>query len=294
MRILVFGGSGFIGSYLCPVLAESGHVVRALDVSDGDISVPGEAERLVADFKPDCVVHLAATVGREYCETVPFKTVAVNAAGSALVAKAAEKFDARLVYASSSEVYGDMGDTLAREWMEPALPHNLYGLSKMWGEEACRLYAPWGLLILRLSMPYGPGLPWGFSRAAVMNFLYNAWSGEEIVVHRGAKRSWCFVGDLVRQMKGLIERTDVDGVFNVGRDDDLRSMREIAELCCDVVGRGHDRIVEIDPPARVSPVKRLCTDKVESVLGLRPQVELEEGLRLTFEWIKDVAEWRAV
>src|SRR2546427_620713 len=115
------------------------------------------------------------------------------------------------------------------------IPHNAYGLSKRHGEEFCKLYAPNNLSIMRFSMPYGPGLPAGRGRAALVNFLYNALHLEPITVHRGSERSWCWIGDTVRGVRILLEQ-QIHGTFNIGRDDNARPMREVAEMACDLAG----------------------------------------------------------
>jgi len=206
---------------------------------------------------------------------------------TALVAKAAGAAGARFVYASTSEIYGDNGDTEVDEFEGPfLLPHNLYGLSKRWGEEACHLYAPAGLTILRFSMPYGPGLPAGKGRAAIINMLWQALHGRQIPVHRGAERAWCWIGDTVRAARLTIEDTD-GGVFNIGRDDNPRSMLEVARIACELTGADPSLIRTVDAPANQTVVKRLSSHRIRA-LGWTPTVELEEGMNLTLEWVRSL------
>lgn len=286
MKILVTGYRGFIGSHLVPELKSAGHQVVGADIVTDpscDLRIPGVATAVIGVERPDIVVHLAARVGRLFGEDNASDTITDNAGMTALVAQASAMFGARLVYASTSEVYGDNDETLCDEWLGPfSLPHNIYGLSKLWGEEACRLYNPSALTILRFSMPYGPGLPAGRGRAALINFLWHAQRGEDLTVHEGAERSWCWIGDTVRAARLAIEQGY--GTFNVGRDDNALPMYEVAKMACDLVGASRDQIRLVKAPARQTVVKRLATERIRE-LGWEPQVELEEGMRRTAEWV---------
>lgn len=292
MRILVTGSRGFIGTWLVRELGQAGHDVIGVDYVSGgpggrhDLRVPGVADRAVADFGPGVVVHLAAKVGRLFGEDNPAETIIDNAGMTALVAQACGDQGARLVYASTSEVYGDNGadecDEIEGPWR---LPHNVYGLSKRWGEEAARLYAPDRLTIMRFSMPYGPGLPAGRGRAAIINMLWQARTGQTITVHRGAERSWCWIGDTVRAARLAIER-DEAGAFNVGRDDNPQPMEEVARIACELTGADPEELVEfVDAPAAQTVVKRLATERIRQ-LGWQPTVELRDGMSRTLdEWV---------
>lgn len=173
------------------------------------------------------------------------------------------------------------------------LPHNAYGLSKRQGEEFLRLYAPKGLQIVRLSMPYGPGAPPGRGRRALDNILHQAHHGQRIPIHKHAERSWCWIGDTVAGIRLVLEEgeeyahraDDSGGVYNIGRDDQPISMRDLALACCALVGADPDLIDMVDPPAAQTVVKRLATDKLRG-LGWEPLTELDEGLPQVYEWIK--------
>lgn len=296
-RILVTGGVGFIGTHLCRELREAGHEVRETDLvlEDYDLREPGVAESLMHSCQPEVVVHLAAQVGRVFGEDSVVRSIESNATMSALVAQACAKWGARLVYCSTSEVYGDQGEAECYEGGPEVTPHGIYGLSKRWGEEAARLYAPKGLQIVRLSMPYGPGLPAGRGRAAIINFLWQAHHRMPLTVHRGGERSWCYVGDTVRGFRMVIEDGDLArtaaqseagvGVYNVGRDDDRVSMLDVAGMACEIAGAESGLIVEIDPPGRQTVVKRLSTRKLRA-LGWEPQVELRDGMARTYEVVR--------
>lgn len=300
MHILMTGSAGFIGQHLTDELIDSGYFVWGVDRNDGpemradlngrtilvDVAEPGAFKEMVEALDPDMVVHLAAQVGREFGEDDAARTVEWNATGTTMVARACGDAGVPVLYTSTSEVYGDLGPhVVADEMSGPfVLPHNLYGLTKRWGEEAMRLYAPEGLRIARLSMPYGPGAPPGRGRRAMDNFLWQANHRMPIPVHDGAKRSWCWVGDTVRALRMIVEQGG-EGVWNVGRDDDEVTMLEIAMRACQLAG-APDSLIEIVPaPGRQTVVKKLSTTRIRD-LGWEPEVDLEQGMARLWEWIR--------
>lgn len=290
MKICVTGTAGFIGQWLVRELITAGHEVVGNDMLEGDLVHDqfdlldrGVAYAWLERNQPDMCIHLAAQVGRLFGEDDISRTVRWNAEVTSMVANACKILGIRLVYASTSEVYGDQGEALCHEDSEWKLPHNLYGLSKRWGEEVAQLYAPENLVICRLSMPYGPGMPPGRGRRAMDTFLWQAHHHMPIPVHRGAERSWCWVGDTVRGIR-LAAELPTGGVYNIGRDDDPRLLVEIARMACDLADAPYDLITEVDAPRAQTVVKRLATDRVRQ-LGWKPTVDLEQGMGEVYRWI---------
>lgn len=321
MKITLIGGAGFIGSHLAAELAAHDHDVLVLDPASPLIRTDGVqyAQRSAPDYLDlargrHVVVHLAAAVGRVFGEDAPALTIESNASLTASVARWCRAEGQRLVYVSTSEVYGNLGTRVAREddgsW---ALPHNLYGLSKRWGEEVATLYAvgygrrdtdaparPAGLQIVRPSMPYGPGLPAGRGRAAIVNMLAQATRGERIVTHRASERSWCWIGDLAAGFRFIIERgkvadSPVDigsgwGCYNLGRDDAPVPMLYVARQACFLAGLGQaeaEALIDVvEAPSNQTTVKRLSTAKLRN-LGWAPRVDLEQGMAETLRWMRE-------
>lgn len=288
MKIALTGAAGYLGTHLARTLIDAGHKVHRTDRHPGplvyrqfDLCERGALRRWLVEARPDMVVHMAARTGRLFGEDDRADSVRSNAEATVNVAQVCGELGARLVYASSSEIYGDTG-ALCTEDGPYAPPHNLYGLSKKWGEEACRLYAPDGLTIWRISMPYGPGAKVGtYGLNALHAFLFRAHHRIDIPVHAAASRSWTWVGDTMAGMLATLERP---GVWNIGGDHDHRPMLEVAELACDIAGAPRSLIRIVDPPAAQTVTKRLSSAKLEAI-GWQPTMPIEDGMKLTYEWV---------
>lgn len=291
-KILVTGASGFVGRYLVPELQVAGYEVVGIDRENGDLAGADNVfEWWLDDEKPGIVVHLAAQVSRLLSEDDPGNTVRCNAVATTYVARACAERGVKLAYTSTSDVYGNHGDGMVNEMTTDLRPQNIYAVSKLWGEEACRLYVkPENLLILRLSMVYGPFQapghmsPVGRGRAAIINFLYQGLHRLPMPVHIGAERSNCYVTDTVRAIRMLIEKNRF-GVWNIGRDDDARPIIDIAKLACDLTDASYDLIEMVQPPPIQVVIKRLSMQKIRTI-GWKPEVSLEEGMRRALEWVR--------
>jgi nucleoside-diphosphate-sugar epimerase len=297
VKFLVTGGSGFLGQHICHELEQHGHQVVVLDIQVSrfhDLRFPEIVRlRFSEHADADCCIHLAAKVGRLFGEDDPMETIVDNVGMTALVAQACGQHKIRMAYASTSEVYGDNGSSLCDEYDGPfRLPHNVYGISKHFGERLCEHYAPRDLTIFRFSMPYGPGLPAGRGRAAIVNMLHQALHRRQIAVHQGSERSWCYVTDTVRAVRLCLTEA-VPGTFNVGRDDAAVSMATVARIACELTGASLSLIEEIPAPPMQTVVKRLSTRRL-SALRWQPEVELTEGMRRTLEWVKTLDEEGAI
>lgn len=285
MNILITGAAGFIGKHLMAHFMNEGYKVAGVDFQDGDLRDAGEAEYIIAKHKPDTVIHLAAQVGIYFNEQDCVHAINSNAVMTLRVAKACAKYGARLVHTSTSEVYGDHADEIIDE-NAPLIgrPTGIYAISKRWSEDAAREYAPDGLIVIRPSMPYGHGAPVGKGRRAMDNMLWQAYHRKPITVHRGSARSWCWVQDLCRGYEAVL-LSGQTGAFNIGRDDDERSMLWLAERACDMMQAPRSLIVEVDPPQKKTMIKRLSTARLRS-LGWQPRVELEDGMTIVAQWVK--------
>jgi dTDP-glucose 4,6-dehydratase len=284
MRVLVTGADGFIGTHLCPRLAEQGYTVTGTDRAAADLSIPGEAARVIWRVQPDYVVHLAARYGRILCRDAPHRSVGDNAAATTELAAVCEEMGIPVLYSSSSEVYGDHREDAISEDSPLLTPTTIYGLSKRWGEEALQLYLPPNnLCIARLNMLYGPEQRGGYGCCALATFIRNALEDKPITVHRNTTRSWLYISDAVEALTLLIGRR---GIFNVGNTRERLSTEQLAGEVIASVGRGTAHV--IDPPPDQIAHKNYVCEKLEA-LGWEPTVSAREGIAATVEWARDNA-----
>jgi nucleoside-diphosphate-sugar epimerase len=226
---------------------------------------------------PELVVHLAARVGRLIGEQDPDETRRLNVDATALLADACAARDVRLAHGSTTEVYGAVGDRIVDESAPLDVePDTVYGRTKRDAESAVLERVPEALL-LRIHFPYGPGTAPG-QRGAIVSMLDQAVRGAQLTVYRDDERSWCWVGDVARAIALLLERGE-NGAWNVGRDDDRRSMLDVARAACRVTGASEELIVEVDAPTAPA-AGRVSTQKLREI-GWTPAVEFEDGLRKT-------------
>jgi nucleoside-diphosphate-sugar epimerase len=279
MKVLVTGASGFVARALVEELrhGERAYDVHPLERRDGDLAEDGVADRALDDARPDVVVHSAARIGVVRCEEEPLLALRSNVLSTLHVARACTARGARLVYVSTADVYGVAA--VADEDTPPA-PESLYALTKWWGEQTAQLYAPAGLVVLRLANPYGPGVEPGEGKGALPTMLAQAERGERIPAFSGEARSWCWIGDVSRAFRLVLE-SGAEGVFNVGSDADPVTLVDAARIACAVTGASSELIDETEPPAgRVTP--SISVERLRG-LGWRPEVGLEDGLRLLLE-----------
>ena len=281
MNVLVTGASGFVGRALVDELrhGDGAYEVHPLERSDGDLAEEGVADAAIAEARPDVVVHAAARIGVVRCDEEPERTLRSNVLATTLVARAASAHRARLAYLSTADVYGD-GDV---DEKTPVAPASLYALSKWWGEQVARLYAPKGLTVFRLVNPYGPGVDPGQGKGAIPTMLRQAERREPIPAFRGEARSWTWIGDTVRGIGLVLERGE-EGVFNVGSGDEPVALTAAARLACELAGAPEELVREVDaPPGRVTP--RVSVERLRA-LGWRADVGLEEGMRRLLESLR--------
>ena len=302
-RILVTGGAGFLGSHLCDRLLEDGHEVVAMDNG-----VSGRTENLedvfyhdrftyhehdVTEFihvsgDLDWVVHLASLASPVFYRNYPIKTLKVGALGTHKTLGLAKEKDARYLFASTSEVYGDPEvhpqPEDYRGSVDPFGPRSCNDESKRYGEAIVRAYRDQHGLdvrVPRIFNTYGPRMRLDDGRV-VPTFVRQALAGEDLTVHGDGSqtRSFCYVSDLIDGLLALMD-ADVQTPVNVGNPDE-RTILELAEMVLDLTD-SDSAIVHEERPPQDPEIRRPDISKIQAKTEWAPQVSLEEGLDRTVD-----------
>jgi dTDP-glucose 4,6-dehydratase len=306
-RALVTGGAGFIGSHLCERLLERGtHVVcldnfatgRAQNVAhlaghpwfelmEADLTEPFTLEQPV-----DTVFHLASAASPPDYLRLPVETLEAGSLGTSNALECAERHGARLVLASTSEVYGDPLEYPQREtyWgnVNPVGPRSVYDEAKRYAESLTMAHhrargADVG--IARIFNCYGPRMRADDGRM-VPTFVNQALEGRPLTVAGDGHqtRSLCYVDDTVRGLLALAD-SEVTGPVNIGSDEEL-SVLSLARVVLNVTGT-RSEITFVERPEDDPHFRRPDIRMADEVLDWRPRIRLEEGLRRTVAYFVD-------
>jgi UDP-glucose 4-epimerase len=299
VRTIVTGGAGFVGSHVCEALMAAGDTVHVVDdlsrgrrenVPEGavlhvaDIREPLDA--LFDEIRPQAVVHLAAQIDVRVSVADPAADARANVVGTINVLEAARPHGAQVVFSSTGgAIYGEC-DGPAPETAErrPLAP---YGTSKLAGEE---YLATWNRLYgtqhvaLRLGNVYGPRQDPHGEAGVVAIFLGLLARGEQATIFGDGRqtRDYVYVGDVARATVSAIGRDG--GVFNVGTGIET-SVVKLYELCARVAGSS---AAALHAAPRLGELQRSFLDPALAAreLSFRAMVELEDGLRATWDWIQ--------
>ena len=307
--ILVTGGSGFLGSWICDILVGSASTVTCVDnLSTGvfeniDHLVKAKGFKFEnADVctypekhKVDMVFHLASRPAPEDYQRHPVETALANSTGTDRMLDLARKNDARVFYVSSSEVYGDPKIFPTPESdegrVDPLGPRACYEEGKRFGETLCKAYQDeYGLdvRIARLFNSYGPRLrAEGTYSRVVSRFIEQALHGDDITVFGDGSqtRSFCYVTDTISgslKFMGLDRPTEM--VLNIGTENEIKVL-DLVEPIRKLTGS--KSVVRFLPfPAGDHMRRQPDTSRAEKLLGWRPSVGLDVGLARTLRWFR--------
>ena len=305
-RVVVTGAAGFLGARLCRRLVADGYEVVGLDdlsTADGanlaelrsepafDLVVGDVTEPWALSGPVEKVLHLASPASPRDYQRDPVKTLRTAALGTERALAFAGTFGARLVFASTSEVYGDPAVHPQPEsyWghVNPIGPRSMYDEGKRYAEA---LVTAWrgqyrvDAAIARIFNSYGPGMRSDDGRL-VPTFVRQALAGEPLTVNGDGRqtRSLCYVDDTVDGLLALAHGA-VAGPVNIGNDDE-RTVCELATLIVEL--SGSTSVIEragavVDEPRRRCPDLSVAT----RLLGWRPNVSIEDGLMRTIDHVR--------
>ena len=318
-NILITGGSGVIGSHLADALLERGYSVTVIDnlatgkiknvehnLDNPNFQIINDTimnERMMEELVRRCsaVYHLAAAVGVKYICEDPLQGILTNVKGTEIVLDLAFKYWKRVVFASTSEIYGRsdrvpfeedseriLGSTKVDRWS--------YSTAKALDEHLCFAYAEKGLhvAIVRYFNSYGPRIDERGYGSVVAQFIRQALRNEPITVHGDGGQSRCFtyIEDTVKGTILAGTRREASGeAFNIGNNHET-TIRELAEMIKSLTGSKSEIVMvpyEKIFGERYEDTRRRIPSisKAKQKLGFAPGIDLSEGLKRTIEWAKE-------
>lgn len=306
-KVLITGGAGFIGSWLCDVLIGLASQVTVVDdLSTGRIKniehllVNKQIKLIENDVcsyksaeKFDIIFHMAAHASPDEYMLHPIETLQTSATGTQKIAELARKNDATLLFASTSEVYGDaeIVPTSESYWgrVNPIGPRSCYDEGKRFAEALLMAYCKQHGLdvrVPRIFNSYGPRLREdGFYGRAMSRFILQALTEKPITVYGDGKqtRSFCYITDTVTGLMLLMSNPNAKGeVVNIGNTQEI-TILELAEKIKEITKC--KSAIEFYPLPRDDPKKR-CPNisKLEALVGWKPNISFQEGLEKTVLW----------
>jgi dTDP-glucose 4,6-dehydratase len=299
-KILITGSVGTLGRPLRRELERRGHDVWGVDLQHqpdqkyirADVSAYRQLERAFEqDY--DYVYHLAAEFGRingeEYYDTL-WQT---NVIGTRNILELQKKKQFKLIFASSSEIYGDKHAAILSEELplqQSIIQHNDYAVTKWVNEiQVMNFEKRFGNPIVRLRFfnAYGPGEYYHNYRSVVCLFSYRALHGLPYDVYLGYHRVFMYIDDFIPTLASVVDNFKAGEVYNIGGDE-FRSVKELSDLILKHIGRD-DSLVNYLPEDRHNVQnKRPNIDKAKRAFGHNPTVTLEQGIPKTIDWMRSV------
>jgi len=313
MRILVTGGMGTLGRSLVNELKGRGHGVFSVDIAHGaeeagfsvrtdekrpfyarcDVAEYRQLERVTEKFGPfDVVYHTAAEFGRWNGEDFYEQLWRTNVIGTKNVIRLQERLKFRLVHFSSSEVYGDWPDVMLETVMDQyeVRQMNDYAMTKWVNEMQVRNSATqYGTesVVVRIFNTYGPGEYYSPYRSVNCRFMYCGLKRIPWIVFRGYGRTSTYLDDSVRTLANITDNFKPGEVYNIGGDQ-YHTIEDLSDLTLKVTGADAGLVEYRDAEILTTRAKRVDVSKAVRDLGHRTTVSLEDGMRRTVAWMRDV------
>ncbi len=308
MRVLITGGAGFIGSHLTERLLNEGHSVIIIDnfhtgsrnnirhlLHHDDLEIFRQDVTDPFRVEVDCIYNLACPASPIHYQRSPVKTVLTSVLGVIHCLDLAKLTKARVLQASTSEIYGDpqVHPQSEEYWgnVNTIGPRSCYDEGKRVAETLMFDYHRENgvdIRVARIFNTYGPRMSPDDGRV-VSNFILQALRGEPITIFGDGRqtRSFCYVDDLVEGLIRLMNKEGIKGPMNFGNPDE-RTIKEIAELVIRLTGSASEIVYK--PLPKDDPVRRKPDISLaKKNLGWQPKVKLEEGLPRVIEYFRPLA-----
>lgn len=300
MKILVTGGLGVIGRALTAELEGRGHEVWVCDLHQHDharyircdVSQSRQLAVLFVDHEFDCVYHLAAEFGRHNGEAYYENLWSTNVIGTKNILRFQQEHRFRLVFFSSSEVYGDYDGLMSEEVMEQYAIRQLndYAMTKWVNEmqvlNAAAMYGTEAVRV-RLFNVYGPGEYYSPFRSAICIFCYCALMGLPYKVYLRHHRTSLFIADAVSTLGNIVDRFQPGQVYNIGGSE-YHDMKEVSDLILRQMGRSDSIVEYVEQEPWTTHDKKVDIRKAGLYLDHQPKISLAQGIIMTLEWMKTV------
>lgn len=307
MRILVTGGAGFIGSYLCETLLQQNHEVICLDnyftgskrniyhlLDFHNFEVVRHDVINPIDMEVEQIYNFACPASPVFYQFNPVRTIQANVLGVTNMLELAKRTKARILQASTSEIYGDPQVHPQREdyWgnVNPIGVRSCYDEGKRVAETLMMDYFRQhqvDIRIVRIFNTYGPRMAVNDGRV-VSNFIVQALKGEDITVYGSGEqtRSFCYISDLVRGIIAMMNQTGFIGPVNLGNPGEF-TILTLASKVIELTG-STSRIVFKSLPADDPTQRKPDTTLAKSKLDWTPEIQLEEGLIRTIAYFREL------
>lgn len=305
-NILVTGSEGTLGRPLVNELIKRGHKVTGLDLQHqehqnyirADVANYRQLERPFNLHKFDYVYHLAAEFGRingeEYYDTLWM----TNVIGTKNIIELQRKHKFKLIFASSSEIYGEGENWRDKEVLltedlplhKTIIQHNDYATTK-WVNEIQILNSErrYSLESMRLRFfnAYGPGEYYHNYRSVVCLFCYRALHDLPYTVYEGYHRVFMYIGDFIPTLANAADRFKAGEVYNIGGNE-YASVHAMSDIILKNLGKDGSQIEYMPDDKHNTQNKRPSIEKARMDLGHNPKVLLKEGIPKTIDWMKQV------
>lgn len=307
-KILVTGGTGFIGNHLCRRLLSEGHYVICLDnnftgsmKNIADLRENPNFEFIRHDIteslylEVDQIYHLACPASPKAYQYNAIKTIKTNILGTLYALGIAKRTEARILLTSTSEVYGDPKESPQREeyWgnVNPIGIRSCYDEGKRVAETLMMEYHRnhnVDIRIARIFNTYGPNMDPQDGRV-VSNFINQCLKNEDITIYGDGSqtRSFCYVNDMVDGLIKLMETEDITGPINLGNPDE-RTIKQLAEKIKELIPESSSKIIYKELPSD-DPMKRNPDiTKAREILDWNPLVNTDDGLKSTINYFSSI------